>query len=224
MLTLALIILPLLAALLILLPGKMPTRMLALINSLVILGITVYAVVLFTDENTTSLSYTVSWIKNLGISFAIGMDGISLLLVALTNFLLPLIILSSFRNEYPNQKLFYALIFLMQAALNGVFTALDGFLFYIFWELALIPIYFICMLWGGTDRIRITLKFFIYTLAGSLLMLVGLIYVYLHTPGEHTFAIENLYNANLTDVEQGWLFWLFFLAFAVKIPIFPFST
>ena len=224
MLILALIILPLVASLCCLLPGKMPVHKVALISSLVILGMTIYSIVLYTTDLTEGLAFDVWWIQKLGISFSLGMDGISLLLVSMTNFLLPLIILVSFRNNYAHQKAFYSLIFLMQAALIGVFTSLDGFLFYVFWELALIPIYFICMIWGGADRIRITLKFFIYTLAGSLLMLLGLIYVYLHTPGEHSFAISSMYNATLSEAEQSWLFWLFFIAFAVKIPIFPLHT
>jgi NADH-quinone oxidoreductase subunit M len=164
------------------------------------------------------------WIPSLGISFKLGMDGISFLLVQLTNFLIPLIILSSFNREIKNSKYFYALIFLMQFALNGVFTAQDGFLFYIFWELALIPIYFICWLWGGKDSVRITLKFFIYTLSGSLLMLVGLIYLYLQTPGDHTFDINAFYSLQLEPSQQSFVFWMLFLAFAIKMPVFPLHT
>lgn len=164
------------------------------------------------------------WIPSLGINFKLGMDGISFLLVQLTNFLIPLIILSSFNREIKNSKSFYALIFLMQFALNGVFTAQDAFLFYIFWELALIPIWFICLMWGGKDRVPITLKFFIYTLSGSLLMLVGLIYLYLQTPGDHTFDIEAFYNLQLSASQQSFVFWMLFLAFAIKMPIFPFHT
>src|SRR6185369_3007155 len=149
------------------------------------------------------------WIQSFGISYKIGMDGISLLLVLLTTFLTPVIILSSFNHSYKNPSLFYALILVMQMALVGVFVSLDGFLFYIFWELALIPIYLICLLWGGHDRVRITLKFFIYTLFGSLLMLVALIYLYLQTPGAHTFDIQAFYNLRLDAATQGWLFWAF---------------
>src|SRR5690606_15773433 len=101
-------------------------------------------------------------------------------------------------------------------ALVGVFVALDGFLFYIFWEMALIPIYFICLRWGGINRGAVTLKFFIYTLAGSLLMLAGLIYLYLQTPGTHSFSVEALYAAGqaLPASAQGIIFWAMFLAFA----------
>lgn len=165
-----------------------------------------------------------AWIPSLGINFKLGMDGISFLLVQLTNFVIPLIILSSFNRDIKNSKSFYALIFLMQFALNGVFTAQDAFLFYIFWELALIPIWFICLIWGGKERIRITLKFFIYTLSGSLLMLVGLIYLYLQTPGDHSFDIEAFYNLQLSASEQSLVFWMLFLAFAIKMPVFPLHT
>ncbi len=112
----------------------------------------------------------------------------------------------------------------MQFALIGVFSALDGFLFYVFWELALIPIYLICLIWGGQDRFRITLKFFIYTLGGSLLMLVALIWLWYQTPATHTFDLVTFYSLELSPSQQGWLFWALFLAFAIKMPIFPFHT
>jgi len=114
----------------------------------------------------------------------------------------------------------------MEMALIGVFVSLDGFLFYIFWELALIPIYFICLLWGGADRVNVTIKFFIYTLTGSLFMLVGLIFLYIHTPGTHSFDINQLYQAgkSLDARAQGYLFLFFFLAFGIKIPVFPLHT
>jgi NADH-quinone oxidoreductase subunit M len=164
-----------------------------------------------------------SWIASMGISYYVGADGISFLLVMLTTFLVPLIILSSFRHSYVNSKLFYSLILLMQGALVGVFVSLDAFLFYIFWELALIPIYFISLLWGGNDRIKVTLKFFIYTLVGSLFMLLGIIYLYLQT-STGSFEIAELYKVSLGKEAQMLVFWCFFLAFAIKMPIFPFHT
>jgi NADH-quinone oxidoreductase subunit M len=163
------------------------------------------------------------WIENLGIAYNVGLDGIGLLLVLLTTFLVPLIILSSLNRTYKNAPLFYALILFMQFALVGVFSALDGFLFYVFWELALIPIYLICLIWGGADRFRITLKFFIYTLSGSLLMLVALIWLWMQTPN-HTFDLSAFYALNLTSTQQTLVFWAFFLAFAIKMPVFPFHT
>jgi NADH-quinone oxidoreductase subunit M len=115
----------------------------------------------------------------------------------------------------------------------GVFMALDALTFYFFWELALIPVYFLCSKWGGESRIQATFKFFVYTFAGSLLMLIGIIYVYLHTGTKgfedgvivnHSFSLVSFYNANLSATEQNWLFVLFFIAFAIKMPIFPFHT
>jgi NADH-quinone oxidoreductase subunit M len=167
-------------------------------------------------------------VQSLGIHFAVALDGLSLLLVMLTTFLVPVIILSSFKNLYHSVHNFYGLMMSMQMALVGVFMANDGFLFYVFWELALIPIYFICLVWGGENRAAITFKFFVYTLLGSLFMLVGLIYLYNHTNanGIKSWAIQDLYNAGrgLTATQQGAVFWLIFIAFAVKMPIFPFHT
>jgi NADH-quinone oxidoreductase subunit M len=152
-----------------------------------------------------------------------------MLMVLLTTFLMPLIILSSFNTSYEKPNSFYGLILLMQMALVGVFTANDGFLFYVFWELALIPIYFICLLWGGENRGRITFKFFVYTLFGSLFMLVGLVYLYNHTgfeTGIKSWAVTDLYEAgkSLTLNQQSFVFWSIFLAFGIKMPIFPLHT
>ncbi len=182
----------------------------------------------FQFEKTSEVQFIVNqpWIASLGINFSIGIDGISLLLVLLTTVLVPFIILSSFSRTVSRPSAFYGLILLMQMALVGVFVARDGFLFYIFWEVALIPIWFICLLWGGEDRGRITLKFFIYTLAGSLFMLVALVYVYFQTPGSHSFDIEALYEAgrSLSLSQQSLIFWGLFIAFAIKMPVFPFHT
>jgi NADH-quinone oxidoreductase subunit M len=152
-----------------------------------------------------------------------------MLMVLLTTFLVPLIILSSFNSSYEKPNSFYGLILLMQMALVGVFTANDGFLFYVFWELALIPIYFICLLWGGENRGRITFKFFVYTLFGSLFMLVGLVYLYNHTgfeTGIKSWAVTDLYQAgkSLNLEQQSVVFWCIFLAFGIKMPIFPLHT
>jgi NADH-quinone oxidoreductase subunit M len=224
MLTLVLIFFPLIAALGTLFLPRDNAKMYSFISSLIQLGITGYAFTLFLTQGAEVLAADYEWVPSLGISLKVGLDGISILLVALTNILVPLIILSSFRNNYSNPAAFYGLILVMQFALIGVFSALDGFLFYVFWELALIPIWFICLLWGGEERIRITLKFFIYTLTGSLMMLLGLIFVYLQTPAPHSFSIDALYQVALTSEMQGYIFWCFFLAFAIKIPVFPFHT
>lgn len=151
-----------------------------------------------------------TWISSFGINFHVGIDGISLILVLLTTFLTPFIILTSLQKETENSSVFYALILLMQAGMLGAFTAMDSFLFYVSYEVALIPIYFICGLWGGENRISVTLKFFIYTLAGSLFMLVSIIYLYLQTPGNHSFEISEFYKLTLSSSQQTWIFWGFF--------------
>lgn len=222
MLTATLIFFPLIASALMLTIGNENAKRAALIFSLIELAIFGYATLNYTGDPQT-FSVDVPWLS-FGAHFAVSMDGISFLMVLLTCLLMPLIILVSFKGEYGSR--FYSLMFLMQTALVGVFTATDGFLFYIFWELALIPIYFICLIWGGEKRGRITFKFFVYTLAGSLIMLAGLLYVYLATPGDHSFAIKALYEAgqNLEREEQGWVFWAIFIAFAIKMPVFPFHT
>jgi NADH-quinone oxidoreductase subunit M len=227
MIAVILVLFPLLASLLVLFTNNATAKKTALFSSIIELGITCYAVCLMRmDVNTAALKFSTPWIFSMGINFKIVLDGISLLLVLLTNILLPLIILSSFKKEYKNTNAFYALMLFMQMALVGVFGAMDGFLFYIFWELALIPIYFICLLWGGEDRARITFKFFIYTLVGSLFMLVALILLYQHTGPTHSFDVNALYAAgqSLSLKGQSFVFFCMFLAFAIKMPIFPFHT
>jgi NADH-quinone oxidoreductase subunit M len=193
-----------------------------------ILEFLICLIVFFTFQKNASIQFPLafSWIPSLGISFNVGIDGISLILVLLTGLLTPFIILSSIYKNIENKNAFYGLIFLMQAALMGVFTALDGFLFYIFWELALLPIYFICLMWGGDNRQKITLKFFIYTILGSLLMLVAFIIIYLHTPGPRSFEWNQMIIGaqQMSSGLQSIVFWLIFMAFAIKMPIFPFHT
>ncbi len=152
------------------------------------------------------------------------MDGLSYVLLLLTSFATLLIVASSFIENHDRPNLYYSLFFLAVFALTAVFTTQNALMFYIYWELALIPVYFICGYWGGEGREKITIKFFIYTLFGSLLMLVALIYLYVKTPYPHSFDFQALYHVALNISEQTWIFWAFFIAFAVKIPIFPFHT
>src|SRR5690606_37594781 len=142
-------------------------------------------------------------------------------MVMLTNVLVPLIILSTFSHRKTGG--FYGLIALMQAGLVLVFISLDAFSFYVGWEAALIPIYFICALWGDGNRIKINLKFFVYTFFGSLLMLIAIIYLYQQTGGKD-MSWATLTQLDLTDAAQRWVFWAFFIAFAIKIPLFPFHS
>ncbi len=221
-----LLVLPLLASLVLLFFKFKFAREFALVASVIELAASLVIASQFIKNADVQFVVNQPWITSLGINFSIGIDGISLLLVLLTTVLVPFIILSSFNSTENRPSNFYGLIMMMQMALIGVFIARDGFLFYLFWEVALIPIWFICLIWGGEGRGKITLKFFIYTLAGSLFMLVGLVYLYYQTPGTHTFDISALYVAgrSLPVFEQSLIFWAMFLAFAIKMPIFPFHT
>ncbi|SHL40749.1 complex I subunit 4 family protein [Flavobacterium xanthum] len=171
-----------------------------------------------------NISFINQWITQPNISFALKADGLSLAMVLLTTVLTPIIIFSSFGNEFKNSKSFYALILFMSFAMAGTFLASDGLLYYIFWELSLIPIYFIALVWGNGDaeeRKKAVVKFFIYTLAGSLFMLVAFVYLYQKAG---SFLLEDLYKVNLSAAEQLWIFLAFFLAYAIKIPLIPFHT
>lgn len=214
---------PLIAALIILVAGKSAARGLAGAFSLVSLLITVYLYLNFIPDASTQFLVNMAWIPQFGIHFKAGVDGISMVLLLLTNILIPLIILSSYKQDIKDQSAFYALILFMQSGLLLVFTALDAFLFYVGWEIALIPVYFICALWGGENRIRVNLKFFVYTIAGSLLMLLAIIYLHLQTPG-NSYDIAEFYKLELDAATQSWIFWAFFIAFAIKMPVFPFHT
>jgi NADH-quinone oxidoreductase subunit M len=225
MITTTLLFFPLVIGILLFFLKGENVKKIALGASLVQLVLGVTAFVQFDKKQVLAQYVTnIPWIKGMGINFHVGMDGISLILVLLTTLLMPFIILVANRNTYKNPSTLYALMMLMQFGLIGVFTSQDAFLFYIFWEIALLPIYFIALLWGGADRIRITFKFFIYTLAGSLLMLAALIYLYLQTPLPHNFSLQALYDLQLTEGTQNWVFWMLFFAFAIKMPIFPFHS
>ena len=216
------IFIPLIAAIIILISGK-SARSFAGLLSLLPLAITAYLYINFVPDASTQFLVNLEWIPQFGISFKAGVDGISMVLLMLTNLLIPIIVLSTFKQDIKNLSAFYSLIFFMQSSLLLVFTALDGFLFYVGWEAALIPIYFLCALWGGENRIKVNLKFFIYTIAGSLIMLLAIIYLHLQTPG-NSYDIQEFYNLNLDKASQAWIFWAFFLAFAIKMPVFPFHT
>jgi NADH-quinone oxidoreductase subunit M len=218
-----LLFLPIVAALIVLLLKNEAAKHAALFFAVAELAIALYFLTGFVPDASVQYAIDLPWIPKLGVYFSAGIDGISMIMVLLTTVLVPLIILTTYQHQYKNAPAFYALILFMQAGLLTVFTALDGFLFYVGWEAALIPIYFICALWGGENRIRITIKFFIYTFAGSLFMLLGIIYLYLQTPGK-VYDIHAFYDLNLDLSHQSWVFWAFFLAFAIKMPIFPFHT
>ncbi len=174
--------------------------------------------------NGGNISFISAWIDIPKVALAFKADGLSMAMVLLTTALTPLIIFSSFGNSFNNSKNFYSLVLFMAFAMTGTFLAADGLLYYIFWELALIPIYFIALIWGHGDaekRKKAVLKFFIYTLGGSLFMLVAFAYLYSKAD---SFLLEDLYKLDLSATEQCYIFFAFFLAYAIKIPIIPFHT
>ncbi|MEO6852151.1 MAG: NADH-quinone oxidoreductase subunit M [Mucilaginibacter sp.] len=218
-----LIFLPVVGALVVLLFKNELIKSVALAFAIAELLVAGFFLAHFIPDASTQFTVVAPWIPKAGIYFTAGIDGITMIMVLLTTLLVPLIILSTFKHNYKNAGAFYALILFMQAGLLVVFTALDGFLFYVGWEAALIPIYFICAMWGGENRIKVNIKFFIYTFSGSLFMLVGLIFLYLQTPSK-TYDLHAFYDLSLTAHQQSWVFWAFFLAFAIKMPLFPFHT
>jgi NADH-quinone oxidoreductase subunit M len=170
---------------------------------------------------------SVPWIERWGVSYAVALDGISLFMVILTAFTTSVAILGSFNYIKKHEKAFYALMLLMETGVIGVFISVDLFLFYVFWEITLIPMYFIIGVWGGERRIYSAVKFFLFTAFGSLLMLVALLYLYFAAQGATgvgSFAYADLMNAPLSLKEQLWLFGAFCLAFSIKVPVFPFHT
>lgn len=194
----------------------------ALLFSILAFGTSLFAFNAFNDD--ANLDLNLPWITQLNINFALHVDGLSMAMLLLTTGLLPLIVLSGFITKFENSKAIYALMLFMGFAMAGTFLASDGFLYYIFWEIALIPIYFIALNWGNGDleeRKKAILKFFIYTFAGSLFMLLA--FIYLYTKGG-SFDINKLYALQLTHVEKTYIFFAFFLAYAIKIPVVPFHT
>ena len=170
-----------------------------------------------------ALASSVPWIEAWGVSYSLGIDGISVFMVMLTTLTTPIAILGSFNYIKERRKAFYALMLLLQMGVIGVFVATDIFLFYVFFELTLVPMYFIVGIWGGERRIYAAVKFFLYTAVGSLLMLVAILYIYFGA-GADSFGYDAFLNADLSLREQLWLFAAFALAFGIKVPIFPFHT
>ncbi len=222
-----LIFLPTLGAILLaFIPNKFQSamRVVALVVTLInfLLSIPLY----FAFDGATAAFQFVEgyeWIPSIGASYHVGVDGLSLLMIMLTNFLSPLVILSSWNDIRKNLKGYLISMLLLETGMVGVFCALDLLLFYIFWEAMLIPMYFIIGIWGGVRRIYATVKFFIYTMFGSLLMLVAILLVYFYTGGT-TFDLLAIREQVFPVQYQLWLFAAFGLSFAIKVPMFPFHT
>ncbi len=221
MIPVLLILVPLLTGLVsfLLKDSKLASRW-ALAASLFTALITIYGICF---NGGHQLSWDEAWLPGLGSRFSLALDGMGKMLVLLTAISFPVIFYCTQRNNYKQAGSYFGLMLLTQAGLMGVFMAMDALLFYFFWELALIPVYFLCSIWGGEKRIAVTFKFFIYTFIGSLLMLVGILVLYFHTK-DHSFAIRSFYAVKLDVSMERFIFWLFFIAFAIKMPIFPFHT
>ncbi len=169
----------------------------------------------------------VAWIPAFGISYSLGVDGISLFLVLLTTFLMPLVILAGWGDIHKRIKEYMILMLLMETAMLGAFVALDLFLFYVFWEAMLVPMYFLIGVWGGERRIYAAIKMFLYTMVGSLLMLIAiltLVWMHQQQKGTLTFDLQQLYDFSVPLATQRWLFLAFALAFAIKVPMWPLHT
>ena len=204
-------------------------KMGALVTSLLTLGMAIY---LFTQFSTGAGGYQfqedVSWIGGLGIRYHLGVDGISLLLVLLTALLSVVAILGSWDSVKDRGLAFFASLLVLETGMLGVFVSMDMFLFYVFWEIQLIPMYFLIGIWGGARRIYAALKFFLFTFVGSVLMLVAMLvvvwYYATRLGGPITFDILTLQQAGFTGSVAVWAFVAFFIAFAIKVPMFPVHT
>lgn len=163
------------------------------------------------------------WLSSIGSNFGLILDGLTRTMSLLTAIVFLLVFILVPFDQYKDANRFYGLMLLTQCGLVGVFMATDALVFYLFWELALIPVYFLASIWGGEKRIRATFKFFIYTFIGSLLMLVAILYMYNKTNAT-SFGLSAFFNLNNTATEQYWLFSAFFVAFAIKMPLFPLHT
>jgi NADH-quinone oxidoreductase subunit M len=218
-----LIFLPLIGAIAVLLLTDRVARLTALAITLVDVFISLPLWWLF-DPSSGQMQFTESavWISSPSINYRLGLDGISLPLVLMTTVLMPLCILISWHSIEKNIRGFMAMLLLMEGAMIGVFSTLDFVLFYVFWEAMLIPMYLLIGIWGGPNRLYAAMKFFLYTLAGSVLLLVAILVLYFQ--GGHTFDILQLSQGTYSQSVQFWLFLAFFAAFAVKVPMFPFHT
>ncbi len=179
------------------------------------------------DEAGFQFVERIPWIPDWGINYALGVDGISLWLVLLTTLLTPVVLLASWNSIHKHVKEYVLAMLVLEVGMVGAFIALDLLLFYIFFEVMLIPMYLIIGVWGGPNRIYAAIKFFIFTMAGSLLMLVAIIYLAFtnyHVTGVPTFAITDLYGLAIPMQTQMWLFFAFAIAFAIKVPLFPLHT
>lgn len=194
----------------------------ALISTIVTLAVSAYV---SAANYTAPMVFDCEWIPLMGTRFSLLADGMSSMLCLLTGIVMMVVMIAQINKEVEKPNSFYGFLLLSQAGLMGVFLASDALLFYVFWELALIPVYFLCSQWGGEKRIAVTFKFFVYTFVGSLMMLAGLLYLGSQSQVP-SYAWKDIVHvgASLPADTQQWVFWLLFIAFAIKMPVFPFHT
>jgi NADH-quinone oxidoreductase subunit M len=197
-------------------------RMMALVTSLLTFLISVYLYLAF-DGGTAVMQFVekVSWVDALNVQYYLGVDGISVPLMLLTTFITPLVIIAGWTNIKSRPAQYFAAFLILEGLMLGVFAALDAVLFYVFWEAMLVPMFLIIGIWGGERRVYATLKFFLYTFLGSVLMLVSFIYLY---GKSGSFSFDSFRDVALTLTEQKYIFIAFLLAFAVKVPMWPVHT
>jgi len=211
------------------LPSSNPRLIKLWANIASLAGFLVSLPLVFQFDRTRDFQFVeqAAWIPSIGASYHLGIDGLGLLLVMLTTALGFLSILSSWNAIQDRLKEYYAFFLLLQTAMLGVFMALDFLLFFVFWETVLVPMYFIIAIWGGERRVYAAIKFIIYTLIGSVLMLLGILALYYQHFAQfqtYSFDIAELMRTTLAPSLQWWVFWAFFVGFAVKVPMFPFHT
>lgn len=228
---------PLIGAILLLFVGKDSHKIIkqfTLFSSLITFGASIFLFFGFNSADSGfQFYYEMVWIKSFDAGFRIGIDGMSLLLIMLTTFITPIAILSSFEAIKKHHKIYYIMLLLLQFGMTGVFLSLDIFLFYIFWEVILIPMYFIIGIWGGKDRIYAAVKFFIFTVVGSLFMLIAVIWAGYYT-GTTILALDSGFTTNFLTIRENasqipfdiqiWMFLAFALSFLIKVPLFPLHT
>ena len=229
-------VLPMLGALILLLVPKENRRVFELGALGIVLADFLLSLPLWFQYDRTSAAVQwvtkISWIPAFGVNFHIGMDGISLVLFLLTTFIGVIAVWCSFSAIEERHKEYYLWLLVMQFSMMGVFICQDVFLFYLFWELMLVPMYFLIAIWGGPQRLYAAIKLFLYTLAGSVLMLVGILAIYFlqaKTTGRYDFSIESFHAMAPVIAQQGKTFGVllglaFFVGFAIKVPMFPFHT
>ena len=216
---------PVIVGLILLLIGKNATSLsywLSLTTSLLVFGMSMYALSMFkTDQVGIQFELIAPWIERFNINYHLGIDGISFPLILLTTFITPIVILTARTSNKINLHQYLASFLILEGLMIGVFSSLDAFLFYVFWEAMLIPMFIIIGIWGGENRVYATIKFFLYTFLGSVFMLIAIIYLYVSTG---SYSIFDFYNLDLSRMEQILIFLAFLFAFAVKIPMWPVHT